>query len=403
MISKEVLLTTGIRFVIIILGFISSILTARFLGPVGRGEYFFVTTLAMLLTQFGHLGLASSNTYLVARAPSLMEKLLSNSVWISMVVGVLVSVITLAILMLAQISAPNGVWLLILLVPTSIFYLLGINLLVGLHKIISYNWFQIGSNLLIVLLMCLAGFWELKVYGFLSLSVLGWIVIAGVLFMRLRAMSLNNTSSFKFDLSVFHQGASFGAKAYIVTLLGLLVLKGNILILKFFADDQTLGYYSVASQLNDCLAILPASVGLILFPRLIQNQTNRWEEMKKNLLLITAMMFLSCVLAAILAPPFIKMAFGDHYLPAVMIFWWMLPGAFFLGLITILSQYLAAIGFPIILIGIWAVAFMVVTTFSWILIPYYQGKGGAMALSCAYGILWVMITILAIKKRQQES
>ncbi len=99
----------------------------------------------------------------------------------------------------------------------------------------------------------------------------------------------------------FLQGASFGIKAYCVTLVGFFVLKGNVFLLKFYSSEEVLGYYSIASQLNDCLAILPTSMGLVLFPNLVRNEEGRWLVMKNSIWIFSCLMLLICIVCALLA------------------------------------------------------------------------------------------------------
>lgn len=403
MIIKSAMVTTIIRFVMMGLGFLVSILTAHYLGPSGRGEYFFVTTLALLLTQFAQLGLSSSNTYLVAQEPILLGKLIINSVWTSLLLGFMVSGITLLLMNTLHIACPRGTWVLLLLVPASIFYLLGINLLVGFRQIALFNFIQISSNLLVCCSILFVGFFGSKTYGFLLASSLSWIISAILLLiclLRLTNVTLTKTDWF-FDITCFLKGAPYGAKAYIVTLIGMLVLKSNVLLLNYFSSDETLGYYSIASQLNDCLMILPTSVAVILFPNLVRSTHHRWEETQKCMRYIICFMLVGCLLSAILVKPLIQFVFGVRFLPAVGMFWWMLPGAFFMGIITIVSQYIAAIGMPKILIFIWVLAFIVILCSSLVLIPRYAGQGAAMALSVTYFVLAVML--LGLAKNEKRS
>lgn len=401
MIYKQVMLTSMARVLTLVTGLIASMLTARYLGPEGRGEYFFVTTMGVLLTQFAHLGLASSNTYLVAQQETLLGRLLINSVWISVMVGLFVSLLTLLMLNLLQVSTPSGTWVLVLVVPSSIFYLLGANLLVGIHQLGVFNAFQIGSNVLVVLLMVYVGASGGHVADFLKASALGWMLVGVCLLACLWHYVRPAERRFWFDPRTFLKGAGYSSKAYLATLLGMFVLKGNVLLLNHFSNGTALGYYSVAAQLNDCLAILPASFGLVLFPSLVSNVAHRWRETKKSLSLVIVLMLVICLLAALFAKPLIQLAFGVRFLPAVAVCWWMLPGTFFLGMISIISQYLAAIGFPAQLILVWFAAFCLMMCGGWILIPRYADQGAAMSLSMAYFFVFIMIWILA-KNRQRS-
>lgn len=412
MIYKQAIITSLARVFTIAAGLLASILTARYLGPVGRGDYFFVTTLGLLLTQLAQLGLASSNTYLVANDLRLLRSLLNNSLWISLILGLSVVGIAFIAFNILHISFPSGAWILFLLVPASIFYLLGTNLVVGINKILIFNFFQVASNALIVSLLLFTGLAAGNVANFLLASTLGWVIMAIILLFFLfqyttgldlcsKSKSIS-ISALKFDLNCFKSGAKYGIKAYVVALIGLFVLRGNVLLLKYFSNGVELGYYSVATQMSDCLAILPSSVGLILFPNLVRNSQNRWEAMEKNLIYVALIMLISCLLTAILAKPFVEMVFGRSFLPAVQVFWWMIPSAFFLGIILIVSQYLAAIGIPMQLLLAWAMAFVIIIFSSWILIPIYAAKGAAISLSVAYFALFGMVWSLANNHQRKE-
>lgn len=402
MIYKNATITTFVRFFCIAAGFITSVLTARYLGPAGRGDYFFVTTLTLLLAQFAQLGLASSNTYLVAKQSDLLGKLLINSTWVSLSLGFTVSGLALAMLHWLHIPLVIGSSVLFLLVPASIFYLLGGNLLVGINKIAAFNGFQLGSNGLL-LFCCLAviGLAYNSVCAFLVANLLGWLVVAIVLFIYLARFAKINRQNLWFNKDCLLQGATYGIKAYVATLFGLLVPKGNILLLRYFCSDDLLGYYSIASQLNDTLAVLPASIGLVLFPGLVRNESTRWEEMKKTLGITLVLLLGVCLLAVFLTKPFIQIAFGDAFLPAVDVFLLMLPGVFFLSGVTIVSQYLAAEGFPGGLVVVWLISLVFMVGSSLVLIPHYAVKGAALSLSGTYMVLSGMIWLLA--KRQKRS
>jgi O-antigen/teichoic acid export membrane protein len=76
---------------------------------------------------------------------------------------------------------------------------------------------------------------------------------------------------------------------------------------------------------------------------------------------------------------------------------WMLPGVFFLALTSIVSQYLAASGFPRIVVGIWLVTFIILVTASLFLIPSLGGVGAAVSISLTYMLLFIMIVAAAFR------
>ena len=84
---RQIALTAGTRAGLTLFGLATSVVTARFLGQAGRGDYFFIATLGALIVQVGNLGLPASNTFFAARNPDRTSQLLSNSCWIAVGVG----------------------------------------------------------------------------------------------------------------------------------------------------------------------------------------------------------------------------------------------------------------------------------------------------------------------------
>ena len=67
----------------------TGVLTARLLGPEGRGEYFLGVTVLTLAAQLATLGLHSSNTYLLSRRSEALPALVANSFWFALTGGAL--------------------------------------------------------------------------------------------------------------------------------------------------------------------------------------------------------------------------------------------------------------------------------------------------------------------------
>ncbi len=396
--KKDIILTTAVRIFIMLLGFLATVVTARYLGPQGRGDYYFITTLAGLIAQFSNLGLQSSNTYFVARDRSLFGSLFANSFWVSVLIGA-GSAAAIALFLRSTHAASDPVygsyvWYAVLLAPAMLFFVLGTNLLVGVNNIGKFNAFQVLGNLLTFFLYMAAAWGKWGVQGFLAGSTAAWLATSTLLFFFLYRTS---NASLGFSANTFRTGFGYASKAYLTTLLGFLILKSNVFLLRSLTDAAQVGYFSVASQLADVLGILPASAALVLFPNLVSETERSWQITVKNAVLVGAIMLAGCIIAGALFKPFVRIAFGEQYLPACPIFYCMLPGVLALSVITILSQYIAAAGFPKMLVAIWLVSFAAVSVSGWLLIPVLSGMGAAVSLSIAYGLLLVMIFLLATR------
>jgi len=394
---RNVITTVTTRFAVVLLGVATSILTARMLGPEGRGDYYFVLTFAALVSQFSNLGFHSSNTFFLAKDPSLLSGLTANSLWLSVLLGGGLAVLGAAFLIWSQWYPGVAVefyWLGAVFAPVSLFFMLGSNILVGLNKMRPYNLLQLGNAALHFGLIVVAGALGGHVQAFLITTVLGFFLSSIVLALILRRYGARQL---QFDKDAFYSSVKYAFKAYAICLLGFLVLRGSIFILKRSTTSLEIGYYSVAAQVADGIGIFPQGVALVLFPNLLQNHSGRWQQTLKSLGVIAFLLALICGLAVVLAQPVITILFGPKYLPAVPIFYWLLPGAYFLGLSAIVSQYLAAIGMPKELLAVWLLAFCLLLAGCWLWIPGYSAVGAAMASSSAHFVLFAMVLALAFK------
>jgi O-antigen/teichoic acid export membrane protein len=104
-----------------------------------------------------------------------------------------------------------------------------------------------------------------------------------------------------------------------------------------------------------------------------------------------------CAFFGFFAEPFVRIAFGVEYLPAVSALQLALPAAFFLGLISVTSQFLAALGIPWQLLVMWLGAVGTIIGLSLTLIPRFASAsaGASASLSITYALTFLAVFGLA--------
>ena len=395
---RDIVTTIATRLVKIAAGLGTAIITARSLGDAGRGEYFLIVTIALTLVQLGNLGLHSSNTYEVARNPSLLSPLLSNSFWISIGIGVGLAAATAggaaAFGWFSTTSADLLAVVLTVLVPTLLFILLGSNLLVGMSRISAFNAFELGSTILLVAALGVAALAGFGVRGFVLLTTACWTLVALLLLANLR----RGIRGLRFRPDTFKTGLRYSFRAYGIALLAFLVLRGNVFLLDHYAGVEELGRYSVALQVVDVLIVLPSSVALVVFPDLVRNAEQRWGRVTRSLLPMAVLSGLTSAAAGLVAKPVFEAMFGAEFSESAAMLWWMLPGVFCLSLATLLSQYLAAIGIPLEVIIVWMLACGIVIGAGFILIPDHGGVGAGAAFSIGYAFVLVALYFVGVRR-----
>jgi enterobacterial common antigen flippase len=388
---REVMATILARVLAVLLGGVTSIITARYLGPAGRGEYYLVITVLNLIVGLGILGLPGTFTYLVARDRDALALLHANAFWVSVGMGIAGSLAAQALAAWLPGMSPITLAWLYVLAPAVIYGQLSAALLTGVGRLTLASWLLVTQGVIAVAAMAVAAALAGGLHGFLAAAALGnggAAITAGVLIACLTPLT------FRPDPGALQQGEGFAGRSFLVSLLGLIVLRINVLLLGAHADQSEVGFYSVAAQLNDVLIILPAAMSAALFPRLMSMQTGRWQATLRSFLRFGALYLVACIAAAACAP-LLPYLFGASFAPAVGIFYWLVPSAFFFGMTGILSQYLAVLGLPRSLLAVWAAATAVTLVVSLWLIPRGGAVGAAQALSLACAFLFVAVFALA--------
>ena len=98
------------------------------------------------------------------------------------------------------------------------------------------------------------------------------------------------------------------------------------------------------------------------------------------------------LIAAAAATPFLlPLIFGAAYEHAAWLTVAMLPSVLLLALVTIISQYLAAEGYPLVQVGAWVAAFVLQGALSFWLVDDYGGYGLAIALTASSLLVLVIL------------
>lgn len=397
---RNVLETYGTRVVVLVITFATAVVIARELGPTGRGLYAVAVTLGAIGAQFGNLGLHASNIYYVARDRGLLPALIGNTLAVVFVASIVAAIGGIGFALWPNASPVHGTLLPLALasVPVGLAYLLTQGLLLGVDEVRAYNNIECGGKLLALMLICIlalghAGTVELFFGATLS-SVMVTFLWA---LLRLRRVSGEPP---KLSWTVFRQSIGIGARAYTIAFFGFLLLRIDLLMVKYMLGATEAGYYSISQVLAENTMMFPVVVGLLLFPKLsaIKGKEEKLQLANKALLVTAALMLPVVVIAAWAAAPIISIAFGRNFLPAVSPFAWLMPGTYFLGLETVMVQLLNSEGFPPIIVVAWIVNTIVNVALNFWAIPRYGITGASIVSSVCYFLMFLIVSAVVWKR-----
>jgi O-antigen/teichoic acid export membrane protein len=388
---RQVSVTFITRTAIVVISFALNIVTARCLGPAGRGILAVLMTIVALASQFGNLGLHASNTYYAAKDKEKLPNIIGNTIWIGFLGGIIISLVTWLIFSFKQdlIKGVPGSFLLIAIfsIPFSLLFLLGQNILLGIQEIKTFNVLEFSKSLIIfVFTAILLIIYKLGVEGVLIPYTVFSIIFCFILLKKLLILS---KKLLFFDFFLFQQSLIYGFKAYWSAFFSFLALKFNMLMVNYFLGTQQTGIYSISVQVGDFIYLLPTIIGVILFSRVSGMKEGSWQFTKKIILMTSGIMLLAVLITTILAKPLIILLYGNDFQGAVSPLLWLLPGIFFLSINTIFMNFFAGRGNPMIVVISPLLAFTANFVLNICLIPSFGINGSSFTSSLTYLIMLV--------------
>jgi O-antigen/teichoic acid export membrane protein len=397
---RQVMETYATRIGTVALGLAITIVVTRALGPEGRGVYAVALVVGTLGVQLGNLGFHASNTFYVNRQRGLLPTLVGNSLLMSLLLGGAAALAAGLLFHWAPQLAPlHGAILLLALlgIPFGLAYLLISNLMMGIGQVQLYNMAELGNRLAQFLVIGLAILLSRSTATSLFIaSLIALLLTLAWLLWRIRGFLDRPPWP---SLATFREHVPFGVRAYLVAVLGFLVLRLDLLMVQYMLGAADAGYYSLAVNLADILLMLPAVVALVLYSRLTTlADVPAKFRLTRNAVLATLVFFLPMLLVfGACARWVVPFVFGADFAPAVPAILWLLPGVFFLGIETVAAQHLNSIGFPRLQIVSWFFVLILNLGLNLKVIPAYGIVGASAVSSLTYLLACALILFLVWK------
>jgi O-antigen/teichoic acid export membrane protein len=397
---RNVLETYGTRILVILVTFATAVVIARELGPTGRGLYAVAATLGAIGAQFGNLGLHASNIYYVAKDRALLPALIGNTLAVVLVACGVAALCGIGFAFWPNAAPVHGTLLLLALasVPAGLAYLLTQGLLLGVNEVRAYNNIECGGKLIALALICVLALVNGGTAAlFFSATLLSVVVTFLWSLLRLRRVS---TEPPKLSLTIFRQSLGIGVKAYTIAFFGFLLLRIDLLMVKYMLGATEAGYYSISQVLAENTMMFPVVIGLLLFPKLsaLKEKEEKLRLANKAVLVTAALMLPAVLVATFAAAPLISVAFGRNFLPAVSPFAWLMPGTYFLGIETVMVQLLNSDGFPPIIVVAWIADTVINIAMNFWAIPHYGITGASIVSSVCYFLMFLVVSAVVWKR-----
>jgi O-antigen/teichoic acid export membrane protein len=385
----DVLLMTGAKAAAMVLNIVGTVVIARALGVEGRGAVAVAFNLTLLLVQFGTLGMITANPYFVARDAAAKARIVANSFWLAGAFGGLGIVAGIVVKLVAP-SVTQGLgWpeLLVALagIPAALVAQFLQSILLGEGRTVAMNGIEVVMGLLSTVLMAVAllafdggvmAAIAITTGSFLG-SALAFAVALTGRRVRLRP-----------DLGLARTMLRYGFRIYVATLVAFVIVRLDLLLVNAYLGERQAGLYSIVAALAQGMYVIPAVVGVNLFPRIARGAPDEMSAgVFRSFFLIYAAF---CLLTAPLAPVFIPALFGSGFDGAAELYWWILPGIFSLGMLTVLSHHFAGRGFPLEAMLVWFVGLGVNVAINLLFLADHGTWVASLSASVAYTVLLLL-------------
>jgi O-antigen/teichoic acid export membrane protein len=267
----------------------------------------------------------------------------------------------------------------------------------------AYNRIECSAKFLAFVLICAAALAHSKtVTLFFSITLMALLLSFIWAFARLRQVS-NQRSALSW--TVFRQSIGIGVKAYLIAFFGFLLLRIDLVMVKYMEGATQAGFYSISQVLTENTMMFPVVLGLILFPKLssLNDKSEKLRLTNKAVLVTAALTLPVAILGVWAAKPIISLAFGRAFLPAAAPFVWLMPGTYFLGLETVMVQFLNSEGFPPAIVVAWIAATLLNIALNFWAIPHYGITGASAVSSVCYFLMFLIISGLVWKRTASGS
>lgn len=397
--KKNILMSGSFRIVIMIISFVSSIISTRYLGVELKGKLSYLITLSGFIWIVLDMGLYRSYPYLVRKYPEKTGSLFSWSViqfTVNTIVLMILGLIFLQVwnVLISYTLSPLYVILFVCLItfPQLTLQLQGLYL--GLNKIWNNSLAQILNSLIILILTIIGYFFITKTdrlaYIILVTTFASTICIVYYV-LNHKWQRTWKSIDFKFILTSYKSGF----RVFLSSLFIILLIRFDIIIIKHILDFKQVGIYSLAAHIIDLLQLTSNLVGGLLLVKLTDSSEDidKWRVMKKLLMSFFAFLLLGNLGFIVFGKYLIATLYGAQFIPVYYVYIWLIPASFGLSFGSLFNMYLNSKGFPIISVILPAISLILNIGLNLILISILGIRGAAIATSIAY-VMWFVMIIL---------
>jgi O-antigen/teichoic acid export membrane protein len=300
-------------------------ITARYLGPAGRGVYIAAVSWVTAFSTLGYLSLSQVIVFMATGK--------EPEEWMPRVVGTLLAILAVIAILGWCVAAGIHFWrggalfrnlspAVLLAAFCGLPFLLwvenGNGILMAIGKLHVLNTAQVsGATASLILTFAFIRILQQGVTGALvALAISNAIVVTISLGYIVRRVSV-----IRFDGGAARELLTGGAKLHLNAIGTYLFTQANVLILNYYRSPQETAYYQLSVQLVTAMQLIPMAVSTVAYSIVARDGPDAsWPEHRKLLGEVLLLVVALGVVAYFVSPLAIRVIFGAAFLPSVRLF-----------------------------------------------------------------------------------
>lgn len=381
------------------LGLLTSIITARYLGPEGNGIVAAVSVYPSLFMALGALGIQQSTTYFVGQKIYDLQKLYSSVLFVWIFTSIIC--VSVSYYLLQNFTTNNydplTVLLAILPIPFSLYSTYTAGIFLGRQDIKKFN----QTNWIPAFINCIMSWLLLSVFemgknGALLALLLGNIVLSIIIFRNVG--KIVRIYPF-FEKEIIKGLLRLGGIYALTTLIASLNYKINIVLLEKWSTPEELGIYSKGATLVEMMWQIPAILSTLIFSR-SANAENKLDFSKKVCSLLRfslVILFVSSIILFFISKYIIYLFYGEEFRNSTDVFNVLIPGVFIMVIYKILYMDVAGRGMPWKSMESMIPAIIFNVVLNYFLIPKYGAVGASISSTISYSVAGISFIFIYSK------
>jgi O-antigen/teichoic acid export membrane protein len=322
--------TSGARIYSLLAGLVILTITARWLGPAGRGQMaaalvwanvFFLCSYASL--NFVAMHQASISAGDRSWLPATMGTLLVFASGMSLLGWIVAAVLWFwSGGSVFGTIAPPVLVIAMLTVPFLILEQYANGLLLAIGRLDIYNRALVAVKTIVLLLVGIFFYLRLGIASAVTATLIGQI---GISLAGMPLVFRTAGSTMHFDGALLGRMLKRGLQLHPSNAAMYLYAYSSVLLINHYLGAAQTGLYHLAMQLVDVMLVLPIAANLVLFSKASTvGGVKMWPFQRRILVGMLALMTVGCLVAAVAAPYTIPLLAGKAFGPSVRIFRWLL-------------------------------------------------------------------------------